>query len=420
MIRYPEKLGWLLLFNVMLIITSVNASASEALFTAASTGDVATLQKLLDTKADVNEMGSLNMTPLMIASFFGKSEIVKILLAYHANTNKQTDAGLTALMIASKKGNVAIVKMLLDAGAKKNLKSTSGATAQVYAAENGFDDIQSLLKTTEIPEVMQPVPVQKEPKVPEKPVTSSNSRSTKKSTGIPTHTVPANPAANPAPNPSTAIAGASITDIDGNVYPTVKIGTQTWTIENLRTTRYLDGTLIPLVTDGAQWGNLSTPGYCWYNNNKIVNKKYGILYNWYALDYKKIAPPGWHIPTDVDWIRLENYLIDNKFNYDGSVSGNLIAKSLAAQKSWVTSAITGSIGNTLSQNNKSGFSAIPGGFRNTWGKFDSLGNVCCFWSATESDALTAYSSFLNLGQLGLCGQIFSKKCGFSVRLVKDK
>jgi uncharacterized protein (TIGR02145 family) len=416
MIRYLKKTCWLLLIDVMLIITSVTASASDALFTAASTGDVVTLQRLLDEKADINEIGSIHMTPLMVASYFGKSEIVKILLASHADINIQSGSGLTALMIASQKGHAEIVKMLLDAGAKKSLKSTSGTTALTYATEKGYEDVQSLLKTSEMPDVVQPVSVQKEQKVRVKPTTSSNTKSAKKSAGIAVNTIPANP----APDPITYTAGANITDADGNIYSTVKIGTQTWMAENLRTTKYLDGTLISLVTDEAQWGKLSTPGYCWYNNNATVNKKYGILYNWYAMDFKKIAPAGWHVPTDVDWIRLENYLIDNKYNYDGSVSGNFIAKSLAAQKNWAASAITGSIGNTLSKNNKTGFSALPGGFRNTWGKFDSLGNVGWFWSATESDALTAYSSFLNLGQLGLSGQIFSKNCGFSVRLVKDK
>jgi len=105
------------------------------------------------------------------------------------------------------------------------------------------------------------------------------------------------------PTPST------VTDIDGNVYHIVAIGTQVWMAENLKTTKYNDGTFIPLVTDSTAWGNLSTPGYCWYNNDAATYKNtYGALYNWFTVNTGKLSPKGWHIPSDTEWETLITYL----------------------------------------------------------------------------------------------------------------
>ena len=116
------------------------------------------------------------------------------------------------------------------------------------------------------------------------------------------------------------MSDSTVKDADGNVYTTVKIGNQVWTVENLRTTKYNDGSAIPLVTDSAAWVNLTTPGYCYYNNTTNADsiKKYGALYNWYAVDTKKLAPAGWHVPTDAEWDTLQNYLIANGYNWDGT------------------------------------------------------------------------------------------------------
>ena len=98
---------------------------------------------------------------------------------------------------------------------------------------------------------------------------------------------------------------STVTDIDGNVYNTVKIGTQTWMVENLKTTRFNDGTAIPNVTDASAWNALTTPGYCWYDNNEANKATYGALYNWYAVNTGKLAPASWHVATDADWKKLE-------------------------------------------------------------------------------------------------------------------
>jgi hypothetical protein len=93
----------------------------------------------------------------------------------------------------------------------------------------------------------------------------------------------------------------TVTDIDGNVYNTVAIGTQVWMVENLRTTRYNDGTAIPLVTNDTTWSALKIPGYCWFFNDSARGS---ILYNWYAVETGKLAPKGWHVPSQTEWEEL--------------------------------------------------------------------------------------------------------------------
>ena len=214
----------------------------------------------------------------------------------------------------------------------------------------------------------------------------------------------------------------SVTDIDGNVYQTVKIGNQVWIVENLRTTKYNDGTPIPLVTDTTAWKALTTPGYCYYNNTTHADsiKKYGALYNWYAVDTKKIAPKGWHVPTDAEWTILENYLIANGYNWDGTRMENKIAKSMATKTDWQTHTNSGAIGNDLSKNNRSGFSALPGGYRDNHGVFLNFGNHGYWWSATEFGASDAFYRHLFFGSVLLLRFSHVKSCGFSVRLLRDE
>ena len=212
----------------------------------------------------------------------------------------------------------------------------------------------------------------------------------------------------------------TVTDIDDNVYQTIKIGNQVWTVENLRTTRYNDGTPIPHVTGNSEWENLNTPGYSYYDNDSISNaEKYGALYNWYAVDTKKLAPPGWHVPTDAEWTELEDYLIANGYNWDGTTSGNKIAKSLASQTDWSSSSYEGNIGNDLSKNNASGFSALPGGARDSSGNFYDIGFNGYWWSATEDDADNAWYRNLYYDYDRLDRDNGNKGAGLSVRLLRD-
>ena len=211
----------------------------------------------------------------------------------------------------------------------------------------------------------------------------------------------------------------AVTDKDGNVYHTVTIGTQTWMVENLKTTKYNDGTAIPFITDNSAWANLTTPGYCWYNNDSTTYKNmYGALYNWYAVSTGNLAPKGWHVATDAEWTTLQNYLITNGYNYDGSTSGNLIAKSLADTISWATDTGTGTIGNDLTKNNRSGFSALPGGNRDSGG-FNNATLAGFWWSSTGGDASDAWSRHLDNDNRILYSNDYLKYYGFSVRCVRD-
>ena len=211
----------------------------------------------------------------------------------------------------------------------------------------------------------------------------------------------------------------TVTDIDGNVYLTVKIGNQVWTVEDLRTTRYNDGSAIPLVTDNTVWSTLSTPGYCNYNNttNADTIKKFGALYNWYAVNTDKLAPKGWHVPSSEDWDILQKYLIDNGFNWDGTTTGNKIAKSMAAKSNWKTSNNPGAIGNGLNSNNRSDFSALPDGSRWGTGDFSGRGDDGHWWSTTGYDA-NAFSYYLLYSSESLSRHGHGKNSAFSVRLVK--
>jgi len=228
-------------------------------------------------------------------------------------------------------------------------------------------------------------------------------------------------------NPINAGEGI-VTDIDGNVYRTVKIGSQEWMAENLRTTRYNDGTPIPLASSSADWGDTAAQ-YCFYNNTADPDsiKKYGALYNWYAVDTKKLAPAGWHVPTDAEWDILANYLIANGYNWDNTITGNKIAKSLAATTEWTASTVSGAIGNNLSENNRSGFSALPCGFRDILGYWwgNRSGYSCRWWSATEyNEAYSWYRALASEAEDLIRSNGYSikregKRSGYSVRCVRD-
>ena len=156
----------------------------------------------------------------------------------------------------------------------------------------------------------------------------------------------------------------TLTDIEGNIYNTVTLGTQVWVAENLKATRYNDGTDIPNIN--TEWGNLETPGYCWYDFN-VANKNItGALYNWPAVVSEKLCPVGWHVPTNAEWIALVDY-----------VGGENIAGSFL--KATGTSWDTPNSGAT----NYAGFSALPGGASSdAIGYFNRKGIQGIWWSST--------------------------------------
>lgn len=195
-----------------------------------------------------------------------------------------------------------------------------------------------------------------------------------------------------------------VTDIEGNTYKTVKIGTQVWMAENLKTTKFNDGTDIASVIDSIAWRNLTTPGYCMYNKNDTVFKRtYGLLYNGYTADSGKVCPTGWHLPENEEWQLLSDFLADSLYG-----GGKL-------KETGTTHWKTPNRGAT----NTSGFSALPAGIRYFEGSFTALLYYTAFWSATASgNDVEGYTS-LYYGDAKVKTGYASKKHGFSIRCIKD-
>jgi uncharacterized protein (TIGR02145 family) len=226
-----------------------------------------------------------------------------------------------------------------------------------------------------------------------------------------------------------ATSSETVKDADGNIYHTVKIGNQVWTVENLRTTKFNDGTPIPQVTDDAGWKALASPGFCYYENKPENGKKYGILYNWYAASSDKIAPKGWRVPTHEDQIALRDYLIANGYNYDGTTEENKVAKSMAAKTDWIYKATNegggpvsdiGTVGNNPETNNRSGFSALPTGSRWNDGSFHAIGTSLYLWSTTpDTSIIKAHMSSVHTWYAKYGNNQHHKRSGFCIRLVRD-
>lgn len=215
---------------------------------------------------------------------------------------------------------------------------------------------------------------------------------------------------NPTNGKTTAVFNShliygSMTDQDGNVYKTVTIGTQTWMAENLRTTIYNDGTVIPNETDNNEWGKLTDGAYCNYNNTANLDTiaTYGCLYNWHAVNTGKLAPEGWHVPSDAEWTELTNYLKGE------SVAGDKLKELYNIH--WNSSYAVAT--------NETGFTALPGGHRGTNGIFNGIGSTGYWWSATGSDNLNAWLRLMNYNESNVKRDGSSYAIGLSVRCIKN-
>lgn len=195
----------------------------------------------------------------------------------------------------------------------------------------------------------------------------------------------------------------TITDIDGNVYHTVTIGTQLWMGENLKVIHYRNGNPISNITDSIQWFNLATGAYCDYNNDPSNSLIYGKLYNWYAVnDIRYIAPEGWHVPTDAEWKILMDYLGNN------GNGGKLKEKGLTHWKDPNAGAT-----------NETGFTALPGGYRTCGGSSIYMGFIGYWWSTDAYDITNAYYRAMASSHSNVIRGNIEKTYGFSVRCVKD-
>jgi uncharacterized protein (TIGR02145 family) len=211
----------------------------------------------------------------------------------------------------------------------------------------------------------------------------------------------------------------TVADIDGNIYKTIEIGTQTWMAENLRTTQYSDATAIPLVTDYDEWEHLATPGYCWYENNEELYKNlYGAYYNWYTVNTGKLCPSGWHVPSDEEWKTLEIYLgmSPEHADYGGNrgTSEGLKIKETGTGN-W-------DLDENINGTNESGFTGLPGGLR--WAyelNFAGEGFGSFWWTSSivESYPSHARVRFLYNHKSTIYRETYDKEWGFNVRCIKD-
>jgi len=200
--------------------------------------------------------------------------------------------------------------------------------------------------------------------------------------------------------------GPVVTDLDNNNYHSVKIGTQIWMVENLKTTKYQNGQSIENIANNTQWQYATSGAYCYYDNISAYKYTYGCLYNWSAIaDIRNIAPTGWHVATYDDWKNLIDFLgginfVTNKIKEQGTIH-------------WLNH-------ENLSTN-ESGFTALPGGYRNYTGDFYYINTAMSFWTSTEGDATSGlnfgYTSNADNGLTVLAPQ--GKMSGNSVRCIKN-
>jgi uncharacterized protein (TIGR02145 family) len=195
--------------------------------------------------------------------------------------------------------------------------------------------------------------------------------------------------------------GLYVKDIDGNVYNTVTIGTQTWIKENLKSAHYVDGTAIPL---------------CWYHNDSATNANtYGALYTWAAAmngeasssespsGIQGVCPTGWHLPSDAEWTTLTDYL-----GGEAVAGGKLKETGTTHWQSPNTGAT-----------NESGFTALPGGYRGSYGTFDGIGTYGSWWRSTEDDTYSALGRGLNYDRSDVYRGSGYERDGLSVRCLWD-
>jgi uncharacterized protein (TIGR02145 family) len=192
----------------------------------------------------------------------------------------------------------------------------------------------------------------------------------------------------------------SVSDLDGNIYKTIQVGSQTWMAENLKTTKFNDNTSVPFVTEVTIWSALSSPGYTWYNNDSIV---YGALYNWYSVNTGKLCPTGWHVPSDEEWTGLTSYLGGD------NVAGDKIKEKGTLH--WITP--------NTGATNESGLTGLPGGYRTYIGSFGNIKKIGYWWSSTSFSSVDAYYRFISSDYELVVRSNSNQKGGFSVRCLKN-
>ena len=219
--------------------------------------------------------------------------------------------------------------------------------------------------------------------------------------------IPGLSAANPKSNPTSGY-GSNITDVEGNSYKTVYIGTQQWMGENLKVSKYSDGASIPNITENTQWSNLISAAWVYYNNDAANNVKYGKLYNWYVVSKttngnKNVCPSGWHVPTDAEWTVLTDYL-----GGIGIAGGKLKEVGVI---NWNSS--------NLEVTNMSLFTGLPGGYRNYDGNYSGTSFNGNWWSSSPYNSGYVWARYLSSTTVDLNRGNNDSRLGFSIRCIKD-
>lgn len=204
-----------------------------------------------------------------------------------------------------------------------------------------------------------------------------------------------------------------VRDYNGYVYKTIMIGSQAWLAENLRTTSYSDGTAIPNVTNNSTWEGLTTGAYSWYQNNfPTYGSVYGALYNFHAVSTGKLCPAGWHVPTDAEWCSMESFidptLVCNPHSWNGTDAGGKL------KETGTTHWYSPNVGAT----NSTGFTALPGGFRDN-GEFWDIPYIGIFWTASEYNSAGAWRHWIHHYYSAIYKTTAEKQNGYSVRCIKD-
>ena len=203
-------------------------------------------------------------------------------------------------------------------------------------------------------------------------------------------------------NSSSINSDNTVSDIDGNIYKTVKIGTQIWMAENLKTTKLNNGTPISKVTDNDKWKNLLSPGYCYYDNDESNRNIYGALYNWYSMNNNNVCPTGWHVPNEGEWDILTDNLGDN--------SGKELKETGTTHWESPNSGVS----------NSTEFTALPSGYRNGYNSlFTFKGGTGLWWTSSRKDQSKAATRAMwsNSSKVGI-GQ-YSLTYGVGIRCIKD-
>jgi uncharacterized protein (TIGR02145 family) len=211
----------------------------------------------------------------------------------------------------------------------------------------------------------------------------------------------------------TGCGGQTSLTYDGRTYDLVEIGGQCWFADNLATDQYRNGDPIPTGLDNTTWQNTTAGAYAIYNNDPANDVTYGKLYNWYTtVDTRGLCPTGWHVPSDCEWMYLESSLGMSVADQETEgYRGTNEDGALKATTNW-NSPNTGAT-------NSSGFTALPGGYRDDVGTYDIIGYAGFWWSSTEYDSFDAWYRELNYGNSDVGRTNYVKQNGFSVRCVRD-